>query len=54
MSTHLLPWTVFLAFVAGAFLFDWEQLPPYTSLAVAIVIVAAVLVFDKPDRRDRW
>jgi hypothetical protein len=49
MRLSLLPFTVFLAFVAGAFLFEWEKLPPFTSLAVAVAVVLLSLLFpDKP------
>ena len=45
-------WVTFLAFVAGAFLFDWERLPPFTSLVVALVVVCWALVFGRHFRRD--
>ena len=49
MTTHLLPWTIFLAFVAGAFVFKWEELPPFTSLVVAVSVALLSLLFpDKP------
>lgn len=47
--------TAVLAFIAGAFILDFDKLPPYASLIAAVVIAAFVLCFggnDTSNRRD--
>lgn len=49
IALRLLPWTIVLAFIAGAFLFDWERLPSFTSLIITALVVLLSLWF--PDKR---
>jgi hypothetical protein len=48
-----MPWPIFLALAGVAIAVDWQRLPPFTSLVVAILFAAFALAF-RSDPNDKW
>jgi hypothetical protein len=48
-----MPWPIFLTVAVVAVSVDWTQLPPFTSLVVAILFAAFSLAF-RSDSNDKW
>lgn len=48
-----MPWPIFLTLVVVGVAVDWERLPPFVSLVVAVLFAAFHFAF-RSDPSDKW